>query len=236
MGGSVPIAEVVSVGFAVVSRSLNPLILALAADAIPSDVTLQTEAQAMLDYSQTLITGDELMFTMDVPYVPVQDTPIVLAQAATPAVPQPDFLLKECQQTPSTGAPRSAGRAVDPATMLAAYIGNYVEKRWVEPSAVKNITLLEGTQHGKIFSWVDKEGLTSYHYDPILNYVGNDRAVFMAEYEGKVYKIVINIAVSLNVGESPLLEGEQPVCPLHNSSKSMANRCLVLWVPTTAIA
>jgi hypothetical protein len=35
----------------------------------------------------------------------------------------------------------------------------------------------------------------------------------MAEFEGKVYKIVINLVVSLTVGESPLMEGEQPVCP-----------------------
>ncbi|MDO8293192.1 MAG: hypothetical protein Q7T29_10080 [Gallionella sp.] len=59
--------------------SLADTTSALPADAIPSDVTLQTEAQALLDYSQTLITGDELMFIIDVPAVPAQETPIVLA-------------------------------------------------------------------------------------------------------------------------------------------------------------
>ncbi len=35
----------------------------------------------------------------------------------------------------------------------------------------------------------------------------------MAEYQGKRYKIVVNIVVSPTVGESPLMEGQQPVCP-----------------------
>ena len=58
------------------------------------------------------------MFTMDVPYTPMQDNPIVLAQAATPgagATPQPDYILTGCKETESTGDPRSAVHAVDPA-------------------------------------------------------------------------------------------------------------------------
>lgn len=44
---------------------------------------LQTEAQVLLDYAQSIIeTGEEVMFTMDIPYVPVPDTAIVLVQAA----------------------------------------------------------------------------------------------------------------------------------------------------------
>jgi hypothetical protein len=192
------------------NRGLSPIITII----IPSDVTLQTEAQSLLDYSQTLITGDELMFIMDVPYIPVQETPIVLAQAATPstaATPQPDYLLKECQQIESTGDPRSAGRAVDPAYMLKNFL-QHRDGHLVDLASIKT-TLLQGTTHGKITTEVDNTGLTFYGYDPIPNYVGNDRAVFMAEFEGKVYKIVINLVVSLTVGESPLMEGEQPVCP-----------------------
>ena len=68
------------------------------------------------------------MFTMNVPYVPPQETPIVLAQAATLAAgsntQQSDYVLKVCQETESTGDPRSAMRAVDPAGMLAVYLGN----------------------------------------------------------------------------------------------------------------
>ena len=178
---------------------------------------LQTEAQALLDYSQTLITGDELMFIMDMPYVPVQETPIVLAQAATPgttATPQPDYVLTECVQTESTGDPMSAMRAVDPAFMLK----NYLE--WHDKTGTLNVnlssiktTLLEGTKHGEIASGTTNyDRRTAYGYDPTPNYVGNDRAVFIAEFAGKTYKIVVNLVVSLQVNENPLTDEQKPVC------------------------
>jgi hypothetical protein len=173
-----------------------------------------TDPQNLLDYALTLITGEELMFTMDVPYVPAQETLIVLAQADTTAgsTPLPDFILKECQQTESTGNPRSADRAVDPAGMLSIFMQNKYN-RPIEFSAVKNISLLQGTTNGNLVAGTSTSGRTVYGYDPIPNYTGNDQAVFMAEFEGKHYKIVVNIVVSPHVGESPLMEGQQPVCP-----------------------
>ena len=42
------------------------------------------------------------MFIMDVPYAPMQDTPIVLAQAADTSS-QPDYLLKTCDEVSSAG-------------------------------------------------------------------------------------------------------------------------------------
>jgi len=62
---------------------------------------MQTDAQGLLDYTRTLTeAGEEIMFTMDVPYVPAQDTAIVLAQAATPAATATpaDYLLKTCME------------------------------------------------------------------------------------------------------------------------------------------
>jgi VCBS repeat-containing protein len=171
--------------------------------------------QPLLDYAQTLITGEELMFTMDVPYVPAQETTISLAQADAPAgaTPQPDFILKECQQTESSGDPTSAFHAVNPAGMLASYIGNYVERRLVEVGDIKNVTMLQDATVGKITSVVDNVGRSWYRYDPPANYTGNDKAVFLAEYQGKVYKIVVNLVVTPTVGETPLMIGEKPVCP-----------------------
>jgi hypothetical protein len=161
----------------------------------------------VLDYAQTLITGEELMFIMDVPYVPAQDAPVVLAQAdAAGAIPPADYILKDCQETFHTPDPRSAFRAVDPAYMLK----NYIEGRDVPPPvnlADIKTTLLQGTQHGKIFAEVDNVGLTSYHYDPAPGFYGNDEAVFMAEYAGKRYKIVIQIKVTENFNEN------DPQCP-----------------------
>lgn len=42
------------------------------------------------------------MFAMDMPTVPAQETPIVLAQAADTKT-QPDYLLKTCNEVPSAG-------------------------------------------------------------------------------------------------------------------------------------
>jgi hypothetical protein len=185
------------------------------ADQATPAATLQTEAQGLFDYAQTLTdTGDELMFTMDVPYIPAQDTPIVLAQAAAPTATQPDYILTGCQETKSTGDPRSAFRSIDPASWLEGYLGSRDHRPFsLENAASIKPVLLESTTHGKIFAEVDNVGITSYHYDPIPNYVGSDKAVFLAEFKGKVYKIVINLVVTLTVGESPLYEGEEPVCP-----------------------
>ena len=66
------------------TRNLLTDMLPVSATGSATPPTLQTEAQGLLDYAQTLTEGEELMFTMDVPYVPAQDTPIVLAQAAYP--------------------------------------------------------------------------------------------------------------------------------------------------------
>lgn len=156
------------------------------------------------------------MFIMDVPYIPAQETPIVLAQATSPVVtPQPDYILNYCKETESTGDSRSAMRAVDPAYMLKNYfqIRDFKGNRIVELDDIKNVTLLQGTQHGEIASKTTNYGRTTFRYHPTPDYVGNDRAVFQAEYQGKVYKIVVELVVSLTVGESPLMEGEAPVCP-----------------------
>ena len=174
------------------------------------DATLQTETQGLLDYAQTLTdTGEELMFTMDVPYVPAQQTPIVLAQAATPgATPQPDYILKACKETETTGDPRSAMRAVDPAFMLKNYLDwhNNTGNQLVDLTDIK-ITLLEGTTHGELDSGTTNYGRTAYGYDPEPDYVGKDRAVFMAEFEGKRYKIVLELRVFTVVDEN------NPTCP-----------------------
>ena len=180
---------------------------------IPSAM-LESESQNLLSYVETLTTeGDELMFTLDLPCVPVLEAPIVLAQAATkPGVLKPDYQLTICKETESTGDPKSAMRAVDPAGMLAIYLQNR-NHRVIDLAARATIKpiILEAPVHGKLTSGVS-DGRVFYGYDAEPSYVGKDKAVFMAEFEGKRYKIVVNLVVSLTVFESPLPD-ENPVCP-----------------------
>jgi hypothetical protein len=150
------------------------------------------------------------MFIMDVPYVPAQQTPIVLAQADTSgagATPQPDYILKYCKETESTGDSQSAMRAVDPASMLIIYLQQYKGAGFIDDAEIKNVTLLEGTKNGVITSGTSSYGRIAFGYDPEPEYVGKDKAVFMAEYQGVRYKIVVDLRVSLFVDE------KAPVCP-----------------------
>jgi hypothetical protein len=145
------------------------------------------------------------MFAMDVPYVPTQAVQVITAQAeAGGATLPPDFILNECQETDHTKAPTSAFRGVDPAYMLKNYFSSI--SREIKLADIKT-TMLQGTLHGKIFSEVDNTGITAYHYDPAPGFLGDDRAVFMAEYGGKRYKIIVNIKVMQTVDE------RSPVCP-----------------------
>jgi hypothetical protein len=151
------------------------------------------------------------MFIMDIPYVPVQQTPIVLVQAATLGVvttPQPDFILKECQETEHA---TTAFSGVDPAGMIKNFIENR-DKHYVDLATIK-IALLQGPSHGELAPGTSEYARSSYTYDPESDYIGKDSAVFMAEFEGKRYKIVVDIVVVEQVVENPVPAGEKPVCP-----------------------
>lgn len=147
------------------------------------------------------------MFIMDVPEVPAQQTPIVLAQSDMAAATQPDYILKYCRETESTGDSQSAMRAVDPASMLIIYLQQYKGAGFIDDAEIKNITLLEDAKHGAIISGTTNYGRIAFGYDPTPEYVGNDKAVFMAEYKGVRYKIVVDLRVFLFVDE------KAPVCP-----------------------
>ena len=171
-----------------------------------ADGRTAADAQTLIDDVQTLTPGEELMFSMDVPYVPAQEAPIVLAQAGKFSAPvTPDFILSDCQETEHRpNDPRSAFGVVDPAYMLKNYLASKGSEVKLEDIKV---TLLTSTQHGKLNAEFDSTGLLSYSYNPTPGYLGDDRATFMAQYKGKHYKIVVTIKVLAGVDENT------PVCP-----------------------
>ena len=91
--------------------------------------------------------------------------------------------------------------------MFQNYLGSYK----IDLAAVKT-TLVEDTTHGKITAVVDNLGRTWYRYDPIPNYIGNDKAVFMAEFMGKHYKIVVELHVFMGVAPGAL-QSSDDTCP-----------------------
>src|SRR6266581_3181205 len=157
------------------------------------------------------------MFTVDIPYVPVQDTPIVLAQAATTAAggttSSPDYLLKTCMEVSSSTASRAVPNLVDAAGMLVVHIGNR-EHRYIDPAtAIVRLTLLENAKHGELLPKTSGSGRVSYTYSSKPGYLGKDEAVFLAEFQGKRYKVVVNLVVSKDLVENPLTSDMTPVCP-----------------------
>jgi hypothetical protein len=182
-------------------------------DSVLPAVTLQTGAQGLLDYAQTNIEGEELMFTMDVPYVPVQNTPVVLAQNATPVTAtHPDYLLKTCEEKPSAGGSITAMNMVAPADSLVGELVNrsgrsITNDAFMAMVAAVKLTQLQGATHGKLIPQPPASGRVYYEYRSDPGYEGDDRTVFMAEFEGKRYKIVIDLIVSMVIDEN------SPQCP-----------------------
>ncbi len=115
----------------------------------------------------------------------------------------PDYILKTCQETEHS---TTAFSGVDPAYGLKNYLQNR-DNHYVDLAVIK-IALLEGPMHGEL-----TPGKFAYTYDPEPEYIGKDQAVFMAEFEGKRYKIVVELVVVEQVNETPLTSAQRPVCP-----------------------
>lgn len=150
------------------------------------------------------------MLPMDMPYAPPQQTPIVLAQAAAPgATAQPDYLLNACEEKPSAGGLITAMNMVDPATLLAVQLENSGKQFADFTAAVASIKLtqLVATTHGKLIPQPPYAGRVYYEYRSEPGYVGKDQVVFMAQLEGKRYKIVIDLIVTMVINEN------SPQCP-----------------------
>lgn len=111
-------------------------------------------------------------------------------KVATTATSQPDFILQTCQETEQVS---TIFGGISPEGMLSFYMQNR-RNRPVELTSVKNVTVIKLPTHGKLID----NGL----YIPEPNYFGKDKVLFMAEFEGKRYKLILDIHVVTQVDES----------------------------------
>jgi hypothetical protein len=173
-------------------------------------------AQALLALTDSpLDTGEDIVFTLDVPAVPELPPAIVLAQSTantSPPAKKFDYQLNTCQET-EHGDPRSAMRGVNPAGMLSNALssgyGNAKERQFGIDVKNVQVSLLAPTTHGGIFPQIGNDGLTYFHYDPNPGFVGDDQAIFSAEYAGRRYKIVFK----LKVFHREIVFPSNPDCP-----------------------
>lgn len=119
--------------------------------------------------------------------------PPLSTKVATPATSQPDFILQNCKETEQVS---TIFGGISPEYMIKNYIQNR-SNRPVELTSIKNVTVIKLPTHGKLID----NGL----YIPEPNYFGKDKVLFMAEFEGKRYKIILDIHVVTKVdeGDSP---------------------------------
>jgi len=116
--------------------------------------------------------------------------PPLSTKGTTSATSQPDYILQNCQET-EQGSTVFGG--ISPEYMIKNYIQNR-DNHPVELTSIKNVTVIKLPTHGKLID----NGL----YIPEPNYFGKDKVLFMAEFEGKRYKIILDIHVVTKVDES----------------------------------
>ena len=156
------------------------------------------------------------MFAMDMPDVPPQYAPVVIAQA--PQVPPPaqqvsakiDRTIGVChliQNSPNP--PGTAVNALSPLGSVSDYMIT-VEKNYLGLKGA--VTILEGPEHGELK--VTPSG--NYRYYPASDYHGNDRATFLVEIGGFKIKAIYFFKVGASAwggteGYDPYLDKEN--CP-----------------------
>jgi hypothetical protein len=149
-----------------------------------------------------------MMFPMEMPYAPEDQTTAVIVADAGMAKSF-DFILKDCKAIPtSPDSPKTykdklgathwnAEYYIDPAGMLWAYLQRLERRAITDMSVFKNIVLLEAPKHGRIVMMnadeFDRADHPFFHFTPTPEYVGKDKAVFAVEYQGKRYRVDVEL-------------------------------------------
>ena len=125
------------------------------------------------------------MFVMDMPDVPPQFAPVVIAQAsqAQKGDATADRTIGVCQLLENP--PNPPDTAVNSVGVLGA-VRNYfyiVERREIEGSG--KVTVLQNPEHGTL-----EMGSVGGRYHPALDYYGPDRATFLVEIGSRKVKVI----------------------------------------------
>ena len=153
------------------------------------------------------------MFYMDTPPLPLHETPVILAQVVPPQEEiLPDYLLKTCDEVLTSGAATRETNIISPSDWLISETSRQQNKEILahEYKALSNsitLTQIQEARHGELIRRLVPNGSISYEYRPEPGYIGKDQAIFLAELNGKRYKIMADIIVS------KALDADTTLCP-----------------------
>lgn len=204
-------------------------------DISASDLSdLQVAAQAMLSGLQVPIQPEEeIMFAIDIPYVPAQEVQATLVAQATSVTNAKDNprqadskaqgthrkeVTEYCQDVDNISMPGGSAFNSLPVLNKVLFSLGY---RWdnkkgsfnAPPAVIASIrnskvTIIESPQHGAVERLTPNSHAWKYTAEP--EYVGKDRVVFLVEAQGRRFKIVANLLVHHVVPEYDL--DEPPAC------------------------
>lgn len=159
-----------------------------------------------------------MMITVDIPYAPIQDSPVVQVAQATPVarpltprnktvVPRREVQMEYCQDV-ETLFENSAFNSLPVLQGVLSYLGYQFPNNRSDFNAPpdvlaavrnSNVIIFEAPQHGT----VARSSPQSYFwkYTPEAGYQGIDRVVFTVEVLGRRYRIAVNLLVHEVVDE-----------------------------------
>ena len=151
------------------------------------------------------------MFAIDIPYIPVEEPVVVQEQVvmsgSAGAKTNYGYLLEECTEMEMNGSGLSSANIFSPTGMVSAALAqtghSYIDKA---TRATMKVTVLENPHQGTLTEHYTESGNSYFAYKGPLGYEGKDFASFIVEFDGKSYKVSVNIEVINAVDES------RPIC------------------------
>jgi hypothetical protein len=173
------------------------------------------EDQVLMQQVLDILNGGIMMFPVEMPYAPEEQAAAVIVADAGMAK-QFDFILKDCKAIPTDpdsnpktykdghGATHwNAEYFINPAGKLWAYLQIRDRRAITDMSVFKNVVMLEAPKHGhiRLMNEDELDGADNpfFHFTPTPGYVGKDKAVFAVEYQGKRYRVDVELILVSSV-------------------------------------